>query len=49
MASAKAIVKAIRTGPPVLPVAAGSRLGYAMPRISPSMIRLFARLDIRQP
>ncbi len=25
-----------------------SKIGYAMRRISPSMIRLFARLDIRQ-
>jgi short-subunit dehydrogenase/pimeloyl-ACP methyl ester carboxylesterase len=46
-ATAKAIVKAVRTGPPVLPVAAESRIGYAMRRISPSMIRLFARFDIR--
>ncbi|MCQ4363473.1 SDR family oxidoreductase [Mycobacterium gordonae] len=47
-ATAKAIVKSIRTGPPVLPVAAESRLGYAMRRISPTAIRLLARLDIRQ-
>jgi short-subunit dehydrogenase/pimeloyl-ACP methyl ester carboxylesterase len=47
-ATAKAIVKAVRTGPPVLPVAAESRIGYAMRRISPSAIRLFARFDIRQ-
>lgn len=47
-ATAKAIVKAIRTGPAVLPIAVESRVGYAMRRISPSMIRLFARLDIRQ-
>jgi NAD(P)-dependent dehydrogenase (short-subunit alcohol dehydrogenase family) len=47
-ATAKAIVKAVRTGPPVLPIAADSRLGHAMRRISPSAIRLFARLDIRQ-
>jgi hypothetical protein len=47
-ATAKAIVKAVRTGPPVLPVAAESRIGYAMRRISPSMIRLFARFDIRR-
>ncbi|HSS24944.1 MAG TPA: SDR family oxidoreductase [Mycobacterium sp.] len=47
-ATAKAIVKAVRTGPAVLPIAAESRVGYAMRRISPSMIRLFARFDIRQ-
>jgi NAD(P)-dependent dehydrogenase (short-subunit alcohol dehydrogenase family)/pimeloyl-ACP methyl ester carboxylesterase len=47
-ATAKAIVKAVRTGPPVVPVAAESRLGYAMRRISPSALRLFGRLDIRQ-
>ncbi|MDP7702792.1 SDR family oxidoreductase [Mycobacterium sp. TY815] len=47
-ATAKAIVKAVRTGPAVLPVAPESRLGYAMRRISPSAIRLLARLDIRQ-
>ncbi|OBB98487.1 SDR family oxidoreductase [Mycobacterium sp. 852002-40037_SCH5390672] len=47
-ATAKAIVKAVKTGPAVLPVAAESRIGYAMRRISPGMIRLFARLDIRQ-
>jgi short-subunit dehydrogenase/pimeloyl-ACP methyl ester carboxylesterase len=46
-ATAKAIVKAIKTGPAVLPIAAESRIGYAMRRISPSMIRLLARLDIR--
>jgi short-subunit dehydrogenase/pimeloyl-ACP methyl ester carboxylesterase len=47
-ATAKAIVKAVRTGPAVLPITAESRVGYAMRRISPSMIRLFARFDIRQ-
>lgn len=47
-AVAKAIVKAIRTGPPVLPIAAESRIGYAMRRLSPSLVRLFARFDIRQ-
>jgi short-subunit dehydrogenase len=47
-ATAKAIVKAVRTGPPVLPIAAESRIGYAMRRISPSMIRLLARVDIRK-
>ncbi|MHA7650443.1 SDR family oxidoreductase [Mycobacterium sp. ML4] len=47
-ATARAIVKSIRTGPAVLPVAPESRLGYAMRRISPSAIRLLARLDIRQ-
>jgi short-subunit dehydrogenase/pimeloyl-ACP methyl ester carboxylesterase len=47
-ATAKAIVKAIESGPAVLPVAAESRIGYAMRRISPSTIRLLARLDIRQ-
>lgn len=47
-ATAKAIVKAVRTGPAVLPIAAESKIGYAMRRISPGMIRLFARLDIRQ-
>jgi short-subunit dehydrogenase/pimeloyl-ACP methyl ester carboxylesterase len=47
-ATAKAIVKAVRSGPAVLPIAAESRIGYAMRRISPSMIRLFARFDIRR-
>ncbi|HTM86010.1 MAG TPA: SDR family oxidoreductase, partial [Mycobacterium sp.] len=47
-ATAKAIVKAVRTGPPVLPIAPESRLAYAMRRISPSAIRLLARMDIRQ-
>ena len=47
-ATAKAIVKAVRTGPPVLPVAAEARIGYVMRRVSPSMIRLLARFDIRQ-
>lgn len=47
-ATARAIVKAIRTGPPVLPIAPESRFGYAMRRISPGAIRLLARYDIRQ-
>ncbi|MCA2255293.1 SDR family oxidoreductase [Mycobacterium intracellulare] len=47
-ATAKAIVKAVKTGPAVLPIAAESRIGYAMRRISPGAVRLFARLDIRQ-
>jgi short-subunit dehydrogenase len=47
-ATAKAIVKAVRTGPAVLPIAAESRIGYAIRRISPSLVRLFARFDIRQ-
>jgi NAD(P)-dependent dehydrogenase (short-subunit alcohol dehydrogenase family)/pimeloyl-ACP methyl ester carboxylesterase len=47
-AAAKAIVKAVRTGPAVLPIAVESRVGYAARRISPSLIRLFARLDIRR-
>ena len=47
-ATAKAIVKAVRRGPAVLPIAAESRIGYAMRRISPSMVRMFARFDIRQ-
>jgi NAD(P)-dependent dehydrogenase (short-subunit alcohol dehydrogenase family)/pimeloyl-ACP methyl ester carboxylesterase len=47
-ATAKAIVKAVRSGPAVLPIAPESWIGYAMRRISPSMIRLFARFDIRQ-
>jgi NAD(P)-dependent dehydrogenase (short-subunit alcohol dehydrogenase family)/pimeloyl-ACP methyl ester carboxylesterase len=47
-ATAKAIVKAVKTGPPVLPIAAESRVGYAMRRISPSLIRLLARYDLRQ-
>jgi NAD(P)-dependent dehydrogenase (short-subunit alcohol dehydrogenase family)/pimeloyl-ACP methyl ester carboxylesterase len=47
-ATAKAIVKAVRTGPAVLPIAAESRIGYAVRRISPSLVRLFARFDIRQ-
>jgi short-subunit dehydrogenase len=47
-ATARVIVKATRTGPPVLPIAAESRVGYAMRRISPSMVRLLARFDIRQ-
>jgi short-subunit dehydrogenase/pimeloyl-ACP methyl ester carboxylesterase len=47
-ATARAIVKAVRSGPAVLPIAAESRIGYALRRISPSMIRLYARFDIRQ-
>jgi hypothetical protein len=47
-ATAKAIVKAVKNGPPVLPIAAESRVGYAMRRISPSRIRLLARYDVRQ-
>ena len=47
-ATAKAIVKAVATGPAVLPIAAESRVGYAMSRISPSLVRLYARFDIRQ-
>lgn len=47
-ATATAIVKAVKTGPPVLPIAPESRLGYAMRRISPTAIRMLARLDIRQ-
>jgi NAD(P)-dependent dehydrogenase (short-subunit alcohol dehydrogenase family)/pimeloyl-ACP methyl ester carboxylesterase len=47
-AVAKAIVKAVKTGPAVLPIAAESRVGYALRRISPSLVRLFARFDIRQ-
>jgi NAD(P)-dependent dehydrogenase (short-subunit alcohol dehydrogenase family)/pimeloyl-ACP methyl ester carboxylesterase len=46
-ATAKAIVKAVHRGPPVLPIAAESRVGYALRRISPSLIRLLARYDIR--
>jgi NAD(P)-dependent dehydrogenase (short-subunit alcohol dehydrogenase family)/pimeloyl-ACP methyl ester carboxylesterase len=47
-ATARAIVKAVKTGPAVLPIAAESRIGYAMRRISPSLLRLLARVDIRQ-
>lgn len=47
-ATARAIVKSVKTAPAVLPIAAESRIGYAMRRISPGAIRLFARLDIRQ-
>jgi NAD(P)-dependent dehydrogenase (short-subunit alcohol dehydrogenase family)/pimeloyl-ACP methyl ester carboxylesterase len=46
-ATAKAIVKAVKSGPPVLPIAVESRVGYALRRISPSLIRLLARYDIR--
>ncbi len=46
-ATAKAIVKAVKSGQPVVPIAAESRIGYAMRRISPSLIRLLARYDIR--
>jgi NAD(P)-dependent dehydrogenase (short-subunit alcohol dehydrogenase family)/pimeloyl-ACP methyl ester carboxylesterase len=46
-ATAKAIVKAVKTGPPVLPVTAESKVGYAMRRISPSLVRLLARYEIR--
>jgi NAD(P)-dependent dehydrogenase (short-subunit alcohol dehydrogenase family)/pimeloyl-ACP methyl ester carboxylesterase len=47
-ATAKAIVKAVRTGPAVLPLAAESKVGYALRRISPWFVRLFARFDIRR-
>jgi short-subunit dehydrogenase len=46
--AAKAIVKAVRTGPAVLPITAESKVGYAARRISPSSVRMFARLDIRR-
>ncbi|MBS4729958.1 SDR family oxidoreductase [Mycobacterium sp. SM1] len=46
-AVATAIVKAVKTAPAVLPVAAESKIGYALRRISPSLVRLFARFDIR--
>ena len=46
-ATARAIVKAVKSGQPVVPIAAESRIGYAMRRISPSLIRLLARYDIR--
>lgn len=46
-ATAKAIVKAVESGAPVVPIAAESWVGYAMRRISPSLIRLLARYDIR--
>ncbi|WP_414688859.1 SDR family oxidoreductase [Mycobacterium sp.] len=46
-ATAEAIVKAVKSGPPVLPIAAESRVGYAMRRISPSLLRLLARYDLR--
>jgi NAD(P)-dependent dehydrogenase (short-subunit alcohol dehydrogenase family)/pimeloyl-ACP methyl ester carboxylesterase len=46
-ATARAIVKAVKSGPPVLPIAAESRVGYALRRISPSLIRLLARYDVR--
>lgn len=45
---ARPTVRAVETGPAVLPVAAESWIGYAMRRISPSMVRLLARFDIRQ-
>jgi short-subunit dehydrogenase/pimeloyl-ACP methyl ester carboxylesterase len=47
-AVAKAIVGAVKTAPAVLPIAAESRIGYALRRISPSALRVFARFDIRQ-
>ncbi|UQX10205.1 SDR family oxidoreductase [Candidatus Mycobacterium methanotrophicum] len=47
-ATAKAIVKAVKTGPAVLPIAPESRVGYALRRISPSLVRLFARYDLRR-
>lgn len=46
-ATDKAIVKAVRIGPAVLPIAAESSVGYAVRRISPSLVRLLARIDIR--
>jgi NAD(P)-dependent dehydrogenase (short-subunit alcohol dehydrogenase family) len=47
-AIAKAIVKSVRTGPAVLPIMLESKLAYALRRISPSLVRLLARLDIRR-
>ena len=47
-ATAKAIVKSVRTGPAVLPIMLESKLAYALRRISPSLVRLLARLDIRR-
>lgn len=46
--TAKAIVKAVHTGPAVLPVTPESWIGYAMRRISPTLLRVAARYDIRQ-
>jgi short-subunit dehydrogenase/pimeloyl-ACP methyl ester carboxylesterase len=45
-ATAKAIVRAVRTRPAVLPATPESRIGYAMRRISPSLVRRFARVDL---
>jgi NAD(P)-dependent dehydrogenase (short-subunit alcohol dehydrogenase family)/pimeloyl-ACP methyl ester carboxylesterase len=47
-ATAKAIVKAVETGPAVLPIAAESKIGYVMRRVSPSAIRALARVDLRR-
>lgn len=47
-AAAQAIVKAVRTGPAVLPITPEARIGYLMRRISPRLLRLFGRYDIRQ-
>ncbi len=47
-ATAKAIVRAVRRRPAVLPITPESRVAYAMRRISPSLVRLFARLDLRR-
>lgn len=47
-ATAKAIVKAVRTGPAVMPISPESRIGYALSHISPGLVRLFARFDLRR-
>ncbi len=46
-ATAKAIVKAVKTGPAVLPIGPETWVGYALRRISPSLVRQFGRFDIR--
>lgn len=47
-ATAKAIVKAVKTGRAVVLIAPESKIGYALRRISPSLVRQFARFDIRR-
>lgn len=46
-ATAKAIVRSIRTGPAVLPIAPEAKLGYLLRRVSPSAIRRIARAEVR--
>ncbi|WP_144206654.1 SDR family oxidoreductase [Mycobacterium tilburgii] len=46
-ATAAAIIKAVKTGRAVVPIAAEARIGYMLHRVAPALTRLIARVDIR--